>query len=85
MIAREAAPDEPFSVANNLCAPLAAGLRPARQPSCVCFGGPDLDLLYVTSAREGLDAAALHADPNAGDVFVYRTGTRGVSESEYRS
>jgi len=43
---------------------------PTRQPSCVCFGGPDLDLLFVTSARENLDAATLRIEPHAGDVFV---------------
>jgi sugar lactone lactonase YvrE len=58
---------------------------PARQPSCVCFAGPDLDILCVTSAREGLDAATLDAEPNAGDVFLYRIGVQGLPESEYQS
>jgi len=57
---------------------------PTCQPSCVCFGGPDLDVLCVTSAREGLDGATLHTEPNAGDVFLYRVGVRGLPESEYR-
>jgi L-arabinonolactonase len=57
---------------------------PASQPSCVCFGGPDLDLLFVTSARQDLDAATLHKEPHAGDVFVYRTGVQGLPEPEYR-
>jgi L-arabinonolactonase len=57
---------------------------PTCQPSCVCFGGPDLDVLCVTSAREGLDGSRLHAEPNAGDVFLYRAGVQGLPESEYR-
>jgi L-arabinonolactonase len=57
---------------------------PTCQPSCVCFGGPDLDVLCVTSAREGLDSATLQAEPNAGDVFLYRVGVQGLPESEYR-
>ncbi|MBU6165125.1 MAG: SMP-30/gluconolactonase/LRE family protein [Alphaproteobacteria bacterium] len=44
---------------------------PVSQPSCVAFGGPGLDLLFVTTARDGLDAAALAAQPHAGDVLVY--------------
>jgi len=56
---------------------------PTRQPSCVCFAGPDLDVLCVTSAREGLDAATLGAEPHAGDVFFYRPGVQGLPESEY--
>jgi L-arabinonolactonase len=57
---------------------------PARQPSCVCFAGPDLDILCVTSASEGLDAETLRGDPHAGNVFFYRTGVRGLREPEYR-
>jgi sugar lactone lactonase YvrE len=56
---------------------------PASQPTCVCFGGSDLDLLFVTSARENLDAATLEKEPHAGDVFVYRTGVKGLPEQEY--
>ena len=57
---------------------------PTSQPSCVCFGGPDLDVLCVTSAREGLDGSRLHAEPHAGDVFLYRAGVKGLPEPEYR-
>jgi sugar lactone lactonase YvrE len=57
---------------------------PASQPSCVCFAGPDLDVLCVTSARENLDPSMLDAEPNAGDVFLYRAGVQGLPESEYR-
>jgi L-arabinonolactonase len=56
---------------------------PTCQPSCVCFGGPNLDILCVTTAREGLDGPTLQAEPNAGDVFLYRTGVQGLPESEY--
>lgn len=57
---------------------------PASQPTCVCFGGPDLDVLCVTSARIGLSAAHLHAEPHAGDVFWYRLGVKGLPEAEYQ-
>lgn len=57
---------------------------PTCQPSCVCFAGPDLDVLCVTTAREGLDATTLQNEPHAGDVFLYRVGVQGVPESEYR-
>lgn len=58
---------------------------PTCQPSCVCFAGPDLDVLCVTSAREGLDGSALRAQPHAGDVFLYHTGVQGLPEPEYRA
>ena len=58
---------------------------PTRQPSCVCFAGPDLDILCVTTAREGLDDSVLRAEPHAGDVLLYRVGTQGLPEPEYRA
>ena len=51
---------------------------PAPQPSCCVLRE---DTLYVTSARVGLDAAALAASPLSGGVFAHRTGrvlARGV-------
>jgi L-arabinonolactonase len=56
---------------------------PARQPTCVCFGGPDLDVLCVSSAREGLDEVTLQSEPHAGAVFLYRTGVQGLPEPEF--
>lgn len=40
---------------------------PARQASCCVLGE---DVLYVTSARIGLDAPVLDAEPSAGGVFT---------------
>ena len=50
----------------------------ASQPSCVAFGGPDRKTLFVTSAREGLDAAKLAADPEAGNLFVFEVEVAGL-------
>ena len=50
---------------------------PAVQPSCVTFGGPDLNVLYVTSARVGLSDPA---DVD-GAVFKLDTTLRGLPES----
>jgi L-arabinonolactonase len=58
---------------------------PTRQPSCVCFAGPDLDILCVTTARQDLDDSVLRLEPHAGDVFLYRVGTQGLPEPEYRA
>lgn len=51
---------------------------PVSQATCVAFGGRELDMLFVTSAREGLSAAGLESQPHAGDVLVYRTRVRGL-------
>jgi L-arabinonolactonase len=57
---------------------------PASQPTCACFAGPNLDVLCVTSAREGLNDSTLHSEPHAGAVFLYRTGVQGLPEPEYQ-
>ena len=41
------------------------------------FGGPGLDQLFITSAREGLSADQLERDPDAGALFVCSPGVRG--------
>lgn len=48
---------------------------PVSQPTCCAFGGPDLDMLYVTSAWDGL--ADTTAEPLAGHVFAFEAGVRG--------
>jgi sugar lactone lactonase YvrE len=58
---------------------------PVCQPTCVCFGGPDLDVLCVSSAREGLSAATLESEPHAGAVLLYRPGVQGLPEPEYQA
>lgn len=52
-------------------------LPAARTTSCA-FGGPDLDQLYVTSARDGLDEDRLAEQPLAGALFVIRPGVAGL-------
>jgi sugar lactone lactonase YvrE len=44
--------------------------------SCT-FGGPALDELYVTSARDGLTPEQLAREPLAGAIFRLRPGIRG--------
>lgn len=51
---------------------------PVEQCSSLAFGGADLRRLHVTSARGGLDAAALAAQPDAGRVHVVESGVAGV-------
>lgn len=53
---------------------------PAMQPTRPAFGGPRLDTLYVTSARDGLSARALREDPGAGDLFAATVPVQGLPE-----
>ncbi len=49
---------------------------PARRPTCCCFGGPDLDVLYVTTARVGLTDPR----PEEGAVLALDPGVQGRPE-----
>ena len=54
----------------------------ARPTSCV-FGGAHMDILYITSARRGLDAQALSAQPQAGGLFSSMTEVKGIPETPF--
>jgi sugar lactone lactonase YvrE len=56
---------------------------PVDNPTCCCFGGPGLDELYITSARQRLSAADLARQPLAGSVLAVRPGVRGLPESRF--
>ena len=53
---------------------------PVSQPTCVAFGGPNMDILFVTSATEGLTPEQKASEPLAGSVLIYQTGARGLPE-----
>lgn len=57
---------------------------PVSQPTCVAFGGPNLDLLFVTTARVGLSDSELAAQTGAGDVLVYNVGVQGLPENRFK-
>ncbi len=45
---------------------------PISRPTSLAFGGRDYQSLYITSARTGLDAAALQRAPLSGGLFELR-------------
>jgi sugar lactone lactonase YvrE len=56
---------------------------PVQRPTSCAFGGPNLDRLFVTSARIGLDEAALAGQPQAGGLFVLEPGVSGIADMEF--
>lgn len=54
----------------------------ARVTSCA-FGGADLDTLYITTARHGLDAQQQEQQPHAGSLFALRPGVVGRPAHRY--
>lgn len=59
---------------------------PAGMPSCCAIGGSAFDTLYVTTARQDMDADALARAPDAGGVFAFplRPGS-GRPEPRFRT
>ncbi len=53
-----------------------------RTTSCA-FGGPGLDILYITTARIGLDDKQLARFPGSGGLFACRVGTRGFEPQRF--
>ncbi|BBK44450.1 calcium-binding protein [Allostella vacuolata] len=54
---------------------------PAKQPTMVTFGGPDLDVMFVTSATKMLEPDERPAWPDAGKlVRIDGVGARGLPE-----
>ena len=51
-----------------------------QQPSCVSFGGPNLNHLFVTSAADGLQTNNSELHNNDGAVFIYHTPFQGLAE-----
>lgn len=50
---------------------------PCSWPTSCCFGGPDLDTLFVTSARFTMSEAHLAAHPQEGNLFALKPGRIG--------
>lgn len=55
---------------------------PVSQPTCVALGGPDMNLLFVTSATDGLSEEQLATEPLAGSLLVYESPYRGLVDAE---
>ncbi len=56
---------------------------PVQRPTSCAFGGPDLNELYITSARVGLSQAKLKKQPLAGDVFRLKVEAKGLEEPKF--
>lgn len=57
---------------------------PAPNITSCAFGGEDLDTLYITSAREGMNEEQLKEFPLSGGLFAVKTRYRGVEAFFYR-
>lgn len=57
---------------------------PVERASSCAFGGPDLDELYITTARIGATEEELAKQPHAGSLFRVKPGVSGLPTYRYR-
>ena len=53
---------------------------PVQRPTSCAFGGEDLQTLFITSARIGIEGTELANQPLAGGLFAVDVGVRGIAE-----
>ncbi len=58
-------------------------MMPVRKPSCPAFGGPGLDVIYVTSASIQLEAGEPAVEPLDGCLFAFDPGVKGLPEARF--
>ena len=56
---------------------------PATNVTACCFGGGNMDTLYITTARHGLTAAQLAEERFAGGVFAVHTDVPGKEKNAF--
>jgi len=56
---------------------------PVDRPTCCAFGGPELDILYITSTSQHMSEEERLAHPMAGALMALRPGVRGLPEPRF--
>ncbi len=56
---------------------------PVTRPTCVVFGGPKLDTIYVTSSAANLPANVLTKHPLSGGLFCFDPHVRGFEKHRF--
>ncbi len=57
---------------------------PVQKPTSCCFGGPDLDVLFITSASAYLTSTDLAKGPQAGAIMAAKPGVRGLPSKRFK-
>jgi L-arabinonolactonase len=56
---------------------------PVAKPTCVAFGGADLDTLFITTSRLGSSNEMLEREPRSGGLFAVRPGVKGLIDAPF--
>jgi sugar lactone lactonase YvrE len=56
---------------------------PVQRPTSCQFGGPGLDILFITTATQRLSDAELRSQPLAGALLAFDVGVKGLPEARF--
>jgi L-arabinonolactonase len=56
---------------------------PVAKPTCVAFGGRDLETLFITTSRLGSSDELLRREPSSGGLFTVRPGVKGLLDAPF--
>jgi sugar lactone lactonase YvrE len=56
---------------------------PVSNVTCCCFGGDQLDVLYISTARQRMTPEQIEREPLAGGLFACRPGAVGLPEARF--
>jgi L-arabinonolactonase len=56
---------------------------PVRKPTCVAFGGQNLDILFITTSRLGSPSDLLEREPASGGLYAVRPGVKGLIDPPF--
>lgn len=56
---------------------------PVAKPSCVAFGGADLETLFITTSRLDSSAELLEREPQSGSLYAVRPGVKGLIDQPF--
>ncbi|QHM72127.1 SMP-30/gluconolactonase/LRE family protein [Mixta intestinalis] len=57
---------------------------PVRCPTMVCFGGPEMKTLFITTTRENMTAEECAAYPLSGAIFTLNVAVAGMHKPKFK-
>lgn len=59
-------------------------MLPVRCPTMVCFGGPEMKTLFITTTRENMSAEECAAQPLSGAIFTLNVAVAGLHKPKFK-
>lgn len=57
---------------------------PVRCPTMVCFGGPQMNTLFITTTRENMSQQELLERPLSGAIFTLQVSATGIPKPKFK-